>query len=148
MQKFQDRVLVFGFSTLLAGASLFAFGRTELGDVSTGWTNGAYQRGYESRFEGSVPGQTLAGSAWAAIRWGLFREASDGAIVGQNGWLFTTEEFREPETARDFLSELETAKAILTEAGIALIPVVVPDKARMQAQHLPTRALGIVRGPL
>lgn len=137
MKTLQDTALVLVFSTLLAGASLFSLSRTDLGDVSSGWTNGSYQRGYENRFEASVPGQKLAGSAWAALRWGLFREASDGAVVGQNGWLFTAEEFQEPENTRDFREELETAEAILSEAGIALVPVVVPDKARMHVEKLP-----------
>ncbi len=139
MRKFQDTTLVLGFSTFLAGASVFSLSRTDLGDASTGWTNGAYQRGYEDRFAASVPGQKLAGSTWAALRWGLLGEASDGAVVGRNGWLFTAEEFQEPKNTRDLRKELETAKAKLSEAGITLIPVIVPDKARMHADKLTRR---------
>ncbi|MEN0002230.1 MAG: hypothetical protein AAF940_15230, partial [Pseudomonadota bacterium] len=137
MKKVQDTALVLSFAAILAGASLFALAKTDLGDVSTGWTNGAYQRGYETRFDRSVPGQMLAVNAWSALRWGTLREAASGVVVGREGWLFTAEEFREPVETHDLREQLIRTADSLAKKNIALVPIIVPDKARMHANLLP-----------
>ncbi len=131
-----DSLSTLGIAALMAGLSITAFSNTETGNLSTGWANGTYQRGYEDRFETSVPAHESAVALWAAVKWGMFREPATGAVAGQDGWLFTAEEFAEPRETRDFAQELARVSATLAADEIALVPVVVPDKARMQAHRL------------
>ncbi len=131
-----DSLSTLGIAALMAGLSITAFSNTDTGNLSTGWANGTYQRGYEDRFETSVPAHESAVALWAAVKWGMFREPATGAVAGQDGWLFTAEEFAEPRDTRDFAQELARVSATLAADEIALVPVVVPDKARMQAHRL------------
>lgn len=131
-----DSLSTLGIAALMAGLSITAFSNTDPGNLSTGWANGTYQRGYEDRFETSVPAHESAVALWAAVKWGMFQEPATGAVAGRGGWLFTAEEFAEPRDTRDFAQELERISTTLAADEIALVPVVVPDKARMQAHRL------------
>jgi len=131
-----DTLSTFAIATLMAGLSVTAFVRTDAGDPLKGWTNGAYQRGFEGRFEASIPANEGAVAIWAAVKWVLFQEPANGAVAGKDGWLFTAEEFTEPSDPRDFSSELARVSRALSKDGITLVPLIVPDKARMQAQRL------------
>ncbi|MEM6385674.1 MAG: hypothetical protein AAF718_05495 [Pseudomonadota bacterium] len=123
-------------ATVVAGLSVTGFARTDPGNPTTGWTDGTFQRGYETRFERSLPAHEPSVAFWSAIRWGVFREPAAGAVAGREGWLFSAEEFSRPKDSRSFLAELYRAADHLQGKGIRLVPVIVPDKARMQASHL------------
>lgn len=97
---------------------------------------GTYQRAYEDRFEEALPFRSAAQNAWTAARIALLGEVSAGALLSDSGWLFTLEEFSAPTDAPDFGAELEATRIALAAQGIRLIPVIVPDKARMMtAEH-------------
>lgn len=131
-----DNLCTLAIATLMTGLSVMAFSHTDAGDPSKGWANGTYQRGYEDRFEISVPAHESAVALWAAAKWLLFREPAAGAVSSQDGWLFTAEEFTEPTVPRDLAAELARVTGALAEDGITLVPVIVPDKARMHAHRL------------
>lgn len=140
-----DTVVTLTISITLAALSATAFTRTDakLSAEKTAppWHNalaqGGYQRGYEKRFEQSLPTYDGAVDLWAALRWGLLNEPASGAIAGRDGWLFTAEEFTAPKAPRDLPYELQRAAATLAANDITLLPIVIPDKARMQANRLP-----------
>lgn len=136
MQASLDTLCTLAIAALMAGLSATAFSLTETGDPSRGWANGTYQRGYEDRFETSVPAHESAVALWSAAKWVLFQEPADGAVSGRDGWLFTAEEFTEPTKTRDLAQELARAQKALAVDGIVLVPVIVPDKARMHAHRL------------
>lgn len=99
--------------------------------------DGSYQRGYEARFEAQLPGRRGLNDLWTAAKLALLGEPERGAILGSGGWLFTEEEFLAPIDDITFLSRLSEAQADFERHGIRLVPIVVPDKARMAADHLP-----------
>jgi len=136
MQASLGSLCSLGIATLLAGLSVKAFSHTDTGDPSKGWANGTYQRGYEDRFETSVPAHESAVALWSAAQWVFFREPATGAVSGNGGWLFTAEEFTEPDTPRDLATELAQVADALGADGITLVPVLIPDKARMHALRL------------
>ncbi len=136
MQASLDSLCTLGIAALLAGLSVTAFSHTDAGDTSKGWANGTYQRGYEDRFETSVPAHENAVALWSAAKWMLFQEPATGAVSGYDGWLFTAEEFTEPAATRDLAAELAQISEALAADGATLIPVIVPDKARMHAHRL------------
>ena len=73
---------------------------------------------------------------WFAAKWVFFREPATGAVSGSGGWLFTAEEFSEPDSPRDLATELAQVADALAADSITLIPVIIPDKARMHANRL------------
>lgn len=137
MNTLADTVFTLGAAALIAGLSVTAFSRTDPGSPSSGWSNGAYQRGFENRFEAAIPSQEASVALWAASRWALFNEPAEGAVAGHGGWLFTAEEFTPPQDPRDLGAELTRVAALLAQDNVALVPIIVPDKARMQADRLP-----------
>lgn len=106
---------------------------------------GTYQRAYEDRFEDALPFRNAAQHAWTTARIALLGEVSSGALMSDSGWLFTLEEFVTPPDAPDFTAELEATQASLAAQGIRLIPLIVPDKARvLQAEHSFARSAALV----
>lgn len=101
--------------------------------------DGSYQRGYEARFRANLPARSWLAEGWAAARLELFGEAAEGAIIGQDGWLFTSEEFTAPVSPPDFRQELRSVRDALAGQGVFLLPLVIPDKARIESARLPRR---------
>ncbi|MEM9250298.1 MAG: hypothetical protein AAGB05_16590 [Pseudomonadota bacterium] len=130
-----DGILLTTAALALGGLGLATLGTTPLGPVDRGWADGTYQRGYENRFEEALPTAQSAAQLFAALKLALLGEAAEGAILGSDGWLFTAEEFSAPIETRDLTSELLRVRAMLG-SGTALLPVIIPDKARIMAEML------------
>lgn len=101
--------------------------------------DGSYQRQYESAFAGALPGRNLSTEFFAAAKLALLGEMAEGAIIGRDGWLFTTEELMPPKQVYDLAAELQVARGHLDPLGVQLLPVILPDKARVHAAKLPRR---------
>lgn len=128
-------IAAFALSVLPLGALTVA--QTDVTALGTTILDGSYQRVYEDRFKAGLAGQEDLVDAWSALRLALLGEVADGAVLGRDGWLFTAEEFTAPAQAVDLTERLTGAQAALSARGIALLPVIVPDKARMAAAKLP-----------
>ena len=122
---------------LAAVPGVIAVGGAPVSGLSLEFAEGTTQRHYERRFDDAFPLRDEARALWAALRFGLLGEPSEGAVLGADGWLFTAEEFRPPEEVRNLGEALDEARARIEAAGAELIPVFVPDKARMVAGALP-----------
>ncbi len=129
------------FIAVLLGLSFFAGAwslvKTPVADIQANMMSGGAQRQYEQRFEESFPLRDSVQHTWAAFKFGVFNEVSDGAIVGKADVLFTSEEFTAPRDVRDFRTELQSARDRIHALGGELIPIILPDKARMMAEALP-----------
>ncbi len=94
---------------------------------------GDFQSAYEDGFKSANPLKDVAIGAFASIRYGFLKQASPGAIVGRDGWLFTAEELEVHSTfdANIHASSERIAwvRDELLVHGTRLIVVVVPDKA-------------------
>jgi len=101
--------------------------------------DGSYQRQYESTFAGALPGRSLGTEFFAAAKLALLGEMAEGAVMGRDGWLFTTEELMPPKHVYDLAAELQAARGHLDPLGVQLLPVILPDKARVHAAKLPRR---------
>ncbi|MGI1662647.1 alginate O-acetyltransferase AlgX-related protein [Palleronia sp. KMU-117] len=123
--------------TLVAIPGVFALAAADARVSDARVFDGAYQRIYEERFERELPGRDLAIHLWNALGLALLGEVAEGAVLGEDGWIFTAEEFQAPQDTRDVWAELERARDVLSAQGIRLVPVIVPDKARIMAAHLP-----------
>lgn len=129
--------------TLVPG--VWTLSQTPVADLtrpSAALLSGSAQRGYEQRFEQTFPLRDLARHSWTALKIAALGEVSEGAVLGLNDTLFTTEELTAPAPHPDFATYLATTKDVLSDHGITLFPIIVPDKARMR-----TAELGRVRSP-
>ncbi len=111
-------------------------GKPPRGDVLRGEWAAAWQRAYER----SLPLRDPAVRLWGALRYGLFGEGRPGALVGEEGWLFTTEEFAAPpDEAAAIDAAADTVAAVrdrLRVRGTGLIVALVPAKARIYPDRL------------
>ncbi|WP_168770504.1 alginate O-acetyltransferase AlgX-related protein [Flavimaricola marinus] len=91
----------------------------------------------ESEFEANAPFRDVSVHFWTAARLALFNQADTDVIIGEEDWLFTAEEFRRASSEVDLETELSRTIEQLSALGITLIPVIVPDKARIYEDMLP-----------
>ncbi|PKL26091.1 MAG: hypothetical protein CVV47_02880 [Spirochaetae bacterium HGW-Spirochaetae-3] len=104
--------------------------------------NGSAEAAFLRKFEKAVPFKDAAVSLVAALRYDAFGEGYQGVVIGDDGWLFSTEEF-EPSLARreDYLrgsaeDALVAARDGLATDGITLVVAVIPSKARVYDDEL------------
>ncbi|KAB7610145.1 hypothetical protein F9L33_14720 [Amylibacter sp. SFDW26] len=101
---------------------------------------GKLQGLYEDGFSASNPLRQSSVNIWGAFKYAILGQASNGAIVGRDDWLFTTEELSyEPDQVSNLdasVQEIINVYAELQDREIKLIPVIVPDKARVYEEKL------------
>jgi alginate O-acetyltransferase complex protein AlgJ len=102
--------------------------------------DGQWAAGFEKRYEEALPLRPVAVAVWDLLRYSVFRQAAEGALVGEGEWLFTTEEFRAPETEAASLEEqldfIQEVQRTLENRGVGMVVVVVPAKARVYSDKL------------
>jgi alginate O-acetyltransferase complex protein AlgJ len=91
---------------------------------------------YNERFALRDAGIDLYGT----ISYVLFGEGRDGVLVGDDGWLFTKEEFESDKASPERLSRnlglVVEARDRLAAQGITLVTTIVPSKARIYGDEL------------
>jgi alginate O-acetyltransferase complex protein AlgJ len=114
-----------------------------------GWTenqtdktvlNGARSKALETSLEKAFPLRQAAIDVWGSLEFGIFGNGRKGVLVGSDGWFYSSEEFERP---KNFDSEIAVklkyvtqVKTALENAGIKLVVVLVPAKARVYPAHL------------
>lgn len=129
-----------GFVYTLAAVGLSTHLMMEKPGFTDSVIDGALQSAYEVGFTQSNPLNAMSVSAMAAFKFAAFKQAEPGAIVGKDGWLFTSEEF---EVGMDFYenlshsaTEIARVQSVMDARGVTLIPVIVPDKADVYPEKL------------
>ena len=101
---------------------------------------GSLQSTYEDAFSSSNPLRQTSIDIWGAFKYKVLEQASDGALIGKDDWLFTTEEMTSEadHTANLEASIQEIVKVhdALLAQNITLLPVLIPDKARVYKENL------------
>jgi alginate O-acetyltransferase complex protein AlgJ len=110
-----------------------------------GLLDGRWSRSWEQGFERGLLLRRPAAALWALLRWGLFAEGNRGVLVGDQGWLFTAEEFQEdreldPALQVD-LAAIREVRDELQARGSSLVVALVPAKARVYPDRLGRYAL-------
>ncbi len=135
---------VLPFFSVLSVAGVLAFSDTRVPLGETPILTGSYQRAYEESFSANVPLTILAQNAYTTATIALFGEAGSEVVIAARDWVFTAEEFRAPSQLYALQEELLSTRNVLSEHGITLVPLIVPDKARVYADLLPRpRARGV-----
>lgn len=133
-------IAMIGFSDF--GASRGDGGGTTADELS--WLiDGTVTQAAEDQLESRFPARTLAVRTSAALRYLAFRSGNAGVVVGRDGWLFTREEMEHHEGDGQVLeSRLEyilATRSALGDAGVELLVVLVPSKARVLSDMLSPR---------
>ncbi len=116
-------------------------GRSETQAVSfSSIVGGEWASEYETVFNENLSLYDISKSLWTYINYKAFRIGKEGVLVGEEGWLFSNEEFIEYPNHKKNIKEntayVSRVHSFLKQEGIELIVVAVPSKARIYSQHL------------
>lgn len=82
-------------------------------------------------------------NSWSALEYLLFREGKPGVVVGEDGWLFSSEEFPLPsQRERNMAENIGNIRSIvdqLAAKGIRVVLLPIPEKAEMYNDYLPEK---------
>ncbi|GGK35895.1 alginate O-acetyltransferase [Deinococcus malanensis] len=101
---------------------------------------GEWAQAFEKNLDANTLFRQTGVDLWGLVNYALFREGRPGVVIGEDGWLFTTEEFQyvpdeAAETQRK-LSYIKEVQARLQASGAQLVVAVVPAKARIYEEYL------------
>lgn len=107
---------------------------------SDGFFDGKWTSSFERHFDEYLVHHPLSVSFWNGAYYAFFKEGKDGVLIGDEGWLFTTEEFEQPnkfeQNISDNLSYIKTINDFFDRFNIELIVVPIPAKARVLSHRL------------
>ena len=105
-------------------------------DVVTGEAMLTYEK---ENLDAKVPWRDASVNLWGGLNARLFGEARDGALIGQDGWLFTSEEY---QTSAEDAAEIQAKLAYIGQVrdelkkdGAQLVVALIPAKARVYADQ-------------
>lgn len=109
-------------------------------EKNRGVLQGKLASAYEKEFDSNLPHQDISSAVWNAAGYALFGEGKEGVLIGQEGWLFTAEEFAKKVGAEDVVEKnksfiLSVAEKLLKN-NIKLLIVPIPSKARIYKNKL------------
>lgn len=105
---------------------------------------GGLTRDFEHQYKSTLPHFSPSFGWIGALRYAVLGEARAGAVVGRNGWLFTSEEARalpNSDARRAIVAEIQTVQARLAAQGIDLVILVLPAKIDIDSAQSPDAAL-------
>lgn len=115
-----------------------------LDDVPHTWADfrqGRTTAALEKQLDQNLPGRETLIATANSLRYLLARSGGEQVRVGDDGWLFLTDELRYHDDAKRNLTAraelLHLASVALERRGIKLVVALVPDKARLYSVHLP-----------
>jgi alginate O-acetyltransferase complex protein AlgJ len=132
---------VFMIASVIVGAAFAVMAHPWTADLSEkSVTNGAASHALEAELDKNIPVRQPSIDAWGVLEYNLFKNGRTGVLVGQDGWLFTDEEFKRPKNfdaeIQGKLEYIAKVKSELEANGTKLAVVVIPAKARVYAEHM------------
>lgn len=110
---------------------------------------GTWAAKFEKNYGEVIPAYTPSRNLWGGIEFSLFRQGRKGVVIGENGWLFSDEEFScLPGAAENMKANMEFIADVrdqLAQKGTQLAIVVVPAKARVYQDQLGKHTLPACR---
>jgi len=97
--------------------------------------NGKWTSAYERNFDKGLHFHDNSKSLLGILNYSLFKQGRSGVLVGEDGWLFTSEEFSYPKDAPQNIERnlqyIKDVQSLLDTKNINLIIALVPAKARI-----------------
>lgn len=140
-------VLFLGYAVVANYEFVSGLGR-DLGEMpksASAYLNGEAAVQIDRYYKKIMPHRLPSIDAMGAARYLVFREGRPGVVVGNDGWLFSREEFEAPLKRSADLSEAATGVAEIRDAlaakGVELVLVPLPAKADIYREHLDQAAI-------
>ncbi len=137
-------VLFFGYG-LVANLAVLTSPPDGYDLPSDGLLSGALTRDLDGLYKQNLPHMDLSFGLIGAVRYSVLGEARQGAIVGNDGWLFSAEEARPVPDDAALSGAVQTVKEVrdsLQAAGVDLVVVPLPAKIDIYRAHSPDPVLG------
>ncbi len=97
--------------------------------------DGRWTSAYEQIFNVNLYAYQPSVDIWGVLNYALFNNGKEGVIVGEDGWLFTSEEFDfYPDAEKQMEQKLDYilyVNDMMSRRGIRLMVALVPAKARI-----------------
>jgi len=108
-------------------------------DLVSGWS-GEWSKSIEDKYDERFALKSLGVNIWGAVNYLVFSQGRPGLVVGNDSWLFSTEEIHHPLNADRALAKnlqyMSWVKKHLNHQGIDLVVAPVPAKARLYSKQL------------
>lgn len=128
------------------GVSLLAlaiWSTTSFSDFSTAddtpVLNGKLSHAFEKHYDAEFPIKQFSTNVWALLEYKLFNEGRPGVVIGENGWLYSDEEFKpvadEQQHLQDNLAIVQGVRAELSKHNVQLVLAIVPSKSRLYPEY-------------
>ena len=136
--------LFFGYA-IFANLSLIAGPHPAVVLPDHGLLSGGLTRDLDGLYKKELPHMTVSFGVIGALRYALLGEARSGAVVGEDGWLFSTEEVQPLPSDRQLDAMVETIldiRAQLLQGGADLVVVPLPAKVDIYRDVSPDATFG------
>ncbi len=130
--------VIYANSSLLSGDARAEI--AEAGDFSlSNVIDGEATRNLDALYKNELPHRDVSVGVFGNARYALLGSGRKGVVIGESGWLFTDEEFKQVKTADidDAVARIGQVREKLETMGIALVMVPLPAKSDVYAEHLP-----------
>ncbi len=120
----------------LAIASTRSFGDFSVA-ADTPVLNGKLSHAFEKHYDAQFPVKQFGTNVWAALDYALFGEGRPGVVIGQDGWLYSDEEFKPVADGKQHLRDnLAIIRGVRDELARQDIQLVLADTAgRLHDPH-------------
>ena len=101
--------------------------------------DGKMAQAFEKHYDAEFPVKQLGTNLWALASLTLFGEGRQGVVIGQDGWLFSDEEFKpasKPDQLQDNWQLVNAVRAEFERRWVTLVLALLPAKARLYPEHL------------
>ena len=140
-------VLFLGYAVVANTEFIAGLGRdiAEMPNSASAYLSGEAAEQIDSYYKKIMPHRLPSIDLMGAGRYLLFREGRPGVVVGNDGWLFSKEEFdatlkRTPDLA-EAATGLAEVRDLLAAKGIELVIVPLPAKADIYREHVSYAAI-------
>jgi len=140
-------VLFLGYAVVANYEFITGLGRdiAEMPRTASAYLSGEAAHQIDTYYKKIMPHRLPSVDAMGAARYLAFREGRPGVVVGENGWLFSKEEFEATLMRTPDLAEAAAGVAAIRDQlatqGIELVVVPLPAKADIYREHVSYAAI-------
>lgn len=101
--------------------------------------DGKLTHAFENHYDAEFPVKQFGTNVWAALEYTLFNEGRPGVVIGENGWLYSDEEFKpvaeQTQNLQDNLAIVQGVRKELSKHNVQLVLAIVPSKSRLYPEY-------------
>ncbi|WP_437884134.1 alginate O-acetyltransferase [Pseudomonas sp. LRF_L74] len=142
MNRTANLVYSAAFGATLIGLGLWSLKGFTTFSVAEGTPvlNGKLSHAFEKHYDDEFPVKKLGTNVWAAVDYTLFGEGRPGVLIGEDGWLYSDEEFKPVVDGRQHLQDnlaiIQGVSEELAKHNVKLMLAVIPAKSRLYPEHV------------